>query len=159
MSPITLRNCFCADAACRQHDVEYMLGMPPEFADSNLLLEVQRVRPDIFPLFAAAMYAKNLFQEGFGKDYTSYLYFYPAGFQPSLTFHFAIYSVLDSTPDHTLERKHKLDEVRLAEGKWMRILQNIWLGSCYIVPSNLADTSYFKVHNYFNSMTGSDFDP
>jgi len=144
------------DAACRKHDVDYLLGVLPSEADEALLTTVQLHRKDLFPLFAAAMSAKKYFESQIGGSYTSFLYFYPAGFYPSLTLHFAHETVYDKTSAGTLTTARAIWEGQAQESKWISILQNIWLGSCYTVdPETNVNPPHIDVRLYFCTINAS----
>ncbi|OXA41305.1 Capsid protein VP1, partial [Folsomia candida] len=127
------------DAACRQHDVDYLLGRDPLAADQKLLKSVQWHRPDLAPIFVTAMEAKRQFENYFGKHYTSFLYYYPTTFQPSIVFTFAQHSDFDSIKLTSKEAASAFIKVNEIENKWMTLLEEVWLGSCYTLSPSLAE--------------------
>lgn len=136
------------DAACRQHDVDYLLGRDPLAADQKLLKSVQWHRPDLAPIFVTAMEAKRQFENYFGKHYTSFLYYYPTTFQPSIVFTFAQHSDFDSIKLTSKEAASAFIKVNEIENKWMTLLEEVWLGSCYTLSPSLAEE--FKVKKYIS---------
>lgn len=116
-----------SDDLCRQHDVEYMLGIPPEEADDNLLKGLWDIRSPLLPLFETVFLAKTYFEAEFGKKYTSSLYYLPEN-QQSLLFYLSTKSSYDEVDSFSPEYKKGLQ----LEEKWKKILYSVWQGYCYV---------------------------
>ncbi|XP_035707552.1 uncharacterized protein LOC118435498 isoform X2 [Folsomia candida] len=112
------------DLACREHDKAYLLGVPPETADNELLEKVQKLRPDLFILFSLVMKSKSIFESTVDKRYTSSLYYIPFEFSPSLTLFFARFS---SFEDEGISTSRGAD----LEKQWMQLVTDLWQGVCH----------------------------
>jgi len=107
--------------------VDYLLGVNPTDADHNFLKRVEEVAPNMYILFYTIFKTKTAFEFHTGHKYTSYLYFYPKGFQPSLTMR--MYSHTSFTPDLNITES---SSVLSNENNWMKMVRSIWEGYCSV---------------------------
>lgn len=117
-----------SDNLCREHDVDYLLGVSPEIADARLLQGMWSLKHPLLPLFVAVFEAKRYYESIVGDKYTSALYYFPEGHK-SLTFFVSKSSVYDATT-HALDEESRAFGLHLEE-RWMKILHDIWSGHCY----------------------------
>jgi len=126
--------------ACREHDVDYLVGSSTDAADGKFLQQVWDLKSELLPVFIAVFEAKRYFEKFAGTKYTSSLYYLPPKSNPSLTLFF----VERSSYDGMDKRVQAVKEGINLELKWKTIVKNIWQGTCYANLLTYSEVRYFK---------------